>query len=97
VTEKQECRVLCKEQRGLTAVNSWCERWNIKIIEGKIQAIYLSRRFRIPDDVLQLNERNVPYVNNITYLGVTFDRMTTWRHHIERTVAKAFRRYVKTY
>jgi hypothetical protein len=29
--DKHERRVLCKLQRGLTAVNSWCERWNIKI------------------------------------------------------------------
>jgi hypothetical protein len=25
-TQKHECYVLCKLQRGLTAVNSWCER-----------------------------------------------------------------------
>jgi hypothetical protein len=34
-TEKHERRVLCKLQRGLTAANSWCERWNIKINENK--------------------------------------------------------------
>jgi hypothetical protein len=34
-TEKYKCLVLCKLQRGLTAVNSFCERWNIKIKEGK--------------------------------------------------------------
>jgi hypothetical protein len=42
-TGKHERRVLCKLQRGLTAVNSWCERWNIKMNEGKPQAISLSR------------------------------------------------------
>jgi hypothetical protein len=54
-TEKHESRVLCKLQRGLTAVNSWCERCNIKINAGKIQAIYFCRKLRVPDDVLQLN------------------------------------------
>jgi hypothetical protein len=34
-TEKHERRVLCKLQRGLTAVKSWCERLNIKINKGK--------------------------------------------------------------
>jgi hypothetical protein len=34
-TEKHERPVLCKLQRGLTAVNSWCARWNMKISEGK--------------------------------------------------------------
>jgi hypothetical protein len=43
-TEKHERRVLCKLQRGLIAVKLWCERWNIKISEGKTQAVYFSRR-----------------------------------------------------
>jgi hypothetical protein len=43
-TEKHERRVLCKLQRGLTTVKSCCERWNIKINEGKSEAIYFSRR-----------------------------------------------------
>jgi hypothetical protein len=31
------------------------------------------------------------------YLGVIFDRRMTWRHHIKRTVAKAFCMYIRTY
>jgi hypothetical protein len=73
-TEKYERRVLCKLQRGLAVVNSWCERWNININVRKTRAIYFSRRLRVPDDVLQLNGRDIPFVNNVTYLGVTFDR-----------------------
>jgi hypothetical protein len=49
-TEKHERRVLNKLQRGLTAVGSWCPRWNIKINEGMTHASYSSRRFRIPGD-----------------------------------------------
>jgi hypothetical protein len=30
------------------------------------------------------------------YLGVTFDRRMTWRHHIESTVAKALLTHVRT-
>jgi hypothetical protein len=96
-TEKHERRVLCKLQRGLTAVNSWCERCNINISEENTQAIYFSRRLRVPDDVLQLNGRDIPIVNNLTYLGVTLDKRMTWRHHTERTITKALRVYVKTY
>jgi hypothetical protein len=38
--------VLRKMRRGLTSVESWCERWNIKINEDKTQAIYFSHRRR---------------------------------------------------
>jgi hypothetical protein len=95
-TEKHERRVPCKLPRGLTAVKPWCERWNIKINEGKIQAIYFSRIRRVPGDVrvLHLKGRDVPFVNNVAYLGVTFDRRMTWKNHIERTVAKSLRSYL---
>jgi hypothetical protein len=72
-----------------------CECRIVQLNELKSQAIYFSRRFRVPDNV-QLNGRDIPLANKVTYLGVTFNRMT-WTHHIERTVAKALRRYVKTY
>jgi hypothetical protein len=96
-TQKHGCRVTCKLQRGLTAVNFWCVRCNIEINEGKTQGIYFCRRLRVPDDVLQLNGRDIPFENNINYLGVTFDGRMSWRHHIERTAAKALRTYVRTY
>jgi hypothetical protein len=97
VTEKHERRVLCKLQRGLTAVISRCERWDIKINEGKTQAICFCRRHTVPDELLQLNEPDIPLVNNVRYFGVTFDSMMTWRRHIGRTVAKALCKYVRTY
>jgi hypothetical protein len=76
-TEKHEHRVLNKLQHGLTAVGSWCLCWNIKVNEGKTQAIYFSRRRRIPKDDLQLNGRNITFVNSAKYLGVIFDRRLT--------------------
>jgi hypothetical protein len=91
VTEKYERRVLCKLQRGLTAVNSWRERWNIKMNEGKPQAIYFSRRRSVTDYVLQLNGQNISFANNVMYLGFTLNKRMTWRHHIEKTVDKALR------
>jgi hypothetical protein len=81
-TEKHERRELNKFQRGLTAVGLWCQRWNIKINEGKTQAIYFSKRRRMPGDDLQLNGRNIPFVNSVKYLGVIFDKKTIWRPHI---------------
>jgi hypothetical protein len=43
-TEKHECRVLCKLQHNLTAVKSWCECWNTKMKEGKIQVIHFFQK-----------------------------------------------------
>lgn len=48
-----------------------------------------------PDDVLQLKGRDIPFVKNVTCLGVTCDRRLVCGHHIERTIAKALRAHVR--
>jgi hypothetical protein len=50
----------------------------------------------VPEDDLQLNGRNISFVNNVKYLVVIFDRRMTWRLHIERTRAKALGMYIRT-
>jgi hypothetical protein len=67
-TEKHESIALRKLQRELIATNSWCERRNIKINGGETQAIYFSTRPRVPDEVLQLNGREIPFLNNVIIL-----------------------------
>jgi hypothetical protein len=58
--------------------------------------IYFSRRLRVPEDVLQLNGRNIPFVDNVTYLGVTFGRRMTWKLHIKRTAAQVLVTYIRS-
>jgi hypothetical protein len=77
ISEKHERSVLCKLKHGLTVAKSSCEHWNIKS-KGKTHAMYISRRLRVPKDVLQLNGMDIPFVNNVTCLGVTFNRRITW-------------------
>jgi hypothetical protein len=74
--------VVRKLQRGLSSMETWCERWNIKINEEKTQAIYFSHSRRPPVSHLKLNERNIPFVNSAKYLGVIFNKKVTWRLHI---------------
>jgi hypothetical protein len=59
-TECKEGYVLRKLQIGLDAIETWCERWNIKINEDKTQAIYFTHRIREPESLLTLNGRNIP-------------------------------------
>jgi hypothetical protein len=50
-----------------------------------------------PEYFLTLNGRNIPFVNNVKYLGVIFDKRITWRLHIERIEAKAFLTFLRLY
>jgi hypothetical protein len=94
-TDRKEGYVLRKLQRGLSAIETWYERWNIKIKEGKTLAIYFSHRVRPPEVHLILNGRNIPYVNCVKYLGVIFERRITWRLNIEMIESKAFRTFIR--
>jgi hypothetical protein len=39
VTDRKECYVLRKLQRGVSSIETWCKRWNIKIDEDKTRAV----------------------------------------------------------
>jgi hypothetical protein len=78
-------------------METWCERWNIKINEDKTQGVYFSRSRRPPESYLTLNGINIPFVNNAKYLGVIFDKKITWRLHIAMIEAKAFRIFIIIY
>jgi hypothetical protein len=76
-------------------MESWWQRWNIKINAGKAQAIYFSGRLRPVDAHVTLNGRNISFANHVRYLGVMFDRNITWRINTETSETKAFRTFVR--
>jgi hypothetical protein len=96
-TDSKEGYVLRKIQRVLDSMAASCKHWNIKINEDKTRAIYFTRRNRPSDSVLTLNGRNIPFVNNVKYVGVLFDKRMTWRLHIQIIEAKAFRIFNSIY
>jgi hypothetical protein len=78
-------------------MTAWFERCNIKTNKDKTQAIYFSHRIRSPESLLTLNGRNITFVNSSKYLGVIFDKKSTWRPHIEMIDAKTFRTFIRVY
>jgi hypothetical protein len=96
----RETSALCSLQTATGhhySVKSWCERCNTKTNEGEIYTICFFKRLRFLDGLLQLNGRDILFVNNVMCLDVNFDRRMTWRRHIEKNVAKALRMYVRMY
>jgi hypothetical protein len=51
--DRKEGCVLRKLQRGLSAIETWCECWNINVNEDKTQAVYFSHRLRPLRIILQ--------------------------------------------
>jgi hypothetical protein len=78
-------------------MEAWYERWNIEINEEKTRGIYFSRSRRPPESNLTPNGTNIPFINNVKYLGFIFDSKIIWRLHIEIIEAKAFRTFIRVY
>jgi hypothetical protein len=66
-------------------------------MKGKLRRSISLEDLRVPNDVIQLNGRDIAFVNNVTSLCVTLALRMTWIHHIEKTVTKALHTYVMTY
>jgi hypothetical protein len=96
-TERKEGYILRNLQWGLSAIETWCECWNLKINEHKAQAIYFSHRLRSLEAHLTLNGQNIPFINHVKYLGVILDKRIIWRLHTEMIEAKALRTLIRIY
>jgi hypothetical protein len=77
--DREDVYVVRKLQRGLNSIETWCERWNIKINEDKPRPVYFSRRLIPPEVHLTLNGGNIPFANHVKYLSVIIDMKITWR------------------
>jgi hypothetical protein len=82
-TDRKEGFVLRKFQHGLGWMQTWYERWNIKSNEDTNQGIYFFRSRQRPVPHLTLHGRSIPFVNNVKYLGVIFDKRVAWRRPSE--------------
>jgi hypothetical protein len=96
-TERKEGYVLRKLQRGLNSMFEWSKSYNIKINGHKTQGLYFPFPIRPPESLLTTNGRNIPFVNNLKYIRVIFDKNILWRLHIKAIEAKAFRAFIKTH
>jgi reverse transcriptase-like protein/endonuclease/exonuclease/phosphatase family protein len=67
----------------------YCTTWKIQINPQKTQAILFRRRRLQPHNHITLNNHNIPWSDEVKYLGITFDRSLTWKPHITKTRQKA--------
>jgi hypothetical protein len=96
-TDSRESCVLRKLQRGLNAMEEWCEKWNIKMNEDKNRAVYFSKRLKRVETYVLLKGRAITFVNDVKYLGVAFDRKVTWSNHTDWIANKALRTFIQLY
>jgi hypothetical protein len=68
----------------LNTLQTWFEKWRIRINENKSCSITFTRRKSSTPDVT-INDIQIPRNTVIKYLGMTIDSKLTWKQHIAKT------------
>jgi hypothetical protein len=70
-----------KTQEEQHTLQTWFEKWRIKINENKSCSITFTLRKSSTPDV-SINHIHIPQITEIKYLGMTMDSKLTWKQHI---------------
>ncbi|GBL81269.1 putative RNA-directed DNA polymerase from transposon X-element [Araneus ventricosus] len=73
----------------LEQLGKWLIRWKIKVNADKCQAVYFTRRRKVPDPP-KLYRRAINWSKETKYLGVTLDSRLTYERHVNN-INKKFR------
>ena len=81
--QKQEKRAEKLIQKYLDSLSEWCNKWKIKLNPSKTQVGLFTNSNNTKEITLNLGRVPLTVSNEIKFLGLTFDRKLTWRHHID--------------
>ena len=81
--QKQEKRAEKLIQKYLDSLSEWCNKWKIKLNPSKTQVGLFTNSNHAKEITLNLGRVPLTVSNEIKFLGLTFDRKLTWRHHID--------------
>ena len=81
--QKQEKRAEKLIQKHLDSLSEWCNKWKIKLNPSKTQVGLFTNSNNTKEITLNLGRVPLTVSNEIKFLGFTFDRKLTWRHHID--------------
>jgi len=77
-------------QRALNEIQKWCSKWRIKLNVAKTQLVSFSRTKQKLE--LKLFDQKITEQNELTMLGVVFDKGISFGNHCRIKAAKAMQR-----
>lgn len=78
-------------QSALNSLSIYYNKWKIKVNAGKSQAIFFTRKrspCKLPDRCLSMNFNDIPWSNNVKYLGVILDKRLIFSDHVKHVITK---------
>ncbi|KAK7101869.1 hypothetical protein V1264_020184 [Littorina saxatilis] len=79
-------------QLALEKVAAWADNWCVTINRDKTTATLFTLSAKVQPGRLTLGDTPLKFEDQQTYLGVTYDKRMTWKHHIMNAEAKARRK-----
>lgn len=73
------------------SLSNYFHRWKIKVNTSKTQTAFFTNRRKqefLPQNPLYLDGVEIPWKNNIKYLGVILDKKLKYKDHIDYTILK---------
>lgn len=80
-----------KLEKNLSSLQAYFFKWKIKTNPTKTACTFFSRKRSqkfLPDRPLKFNYQNIPWSNDIKYLGVHLDKTLTYALHVNKTIEK---------
>ncbi|KAL4096526.1 hypothetical protein QTP88_021465 [Uroleucon formosanum] len=84
--------VIVNIQSHLDVIQIWAQKWKIVLNPTKSTAVIFSLRRPTNYNSLKINGHNIPWSQNIKYLGVILDKKLTWNPHISSKVQQGYQR-----
>jgi hypothetical protein len=82
-TQEDSRRAASDLQYHFNTLQTWFEKWRIRINENKSCSMtFTLRKSSTPD--LTINDIQIPRKTEIKYLGMTIDSKLTWKQHIAK-------------
>ena len=76
-------------QQAVDKLHAWTEDWGVKINKEKSSITLFTLSTVKRPGTVTLGQTPLKEENEVTYLGVTFDKRHTWRPHLEKAETRA--------
>lgn len=74
---------ISRVQKGLDRVQEWAMKWGFKFPPHKCKVVVFSRKWKLGNTALTLNNVNIPTADSVKFLGLYFDKTLTFKDHVK--------------
>ncbi|MFI5407494.1 MAG: reverse transcriptase domain-containing protein, partial [Nitrososphaerales archaeon] len=86
---KNMAHIITHLQEDLALIEKWCLRWGFTLNHSKTTAIVFTKKKKLTNPVLFVNNTIIKVEQKCYFLGVYFDKQLTWNSHIQYICERA--------